>query len=83
MGKEKNAMYASLVKELNEKYPGKVYIMPTCDAMVRAAKLFIKDELPGVEGLHQAVGGKERSLWRDRLGHHRRRGRRGAELRPH
>ena len=43
--------------------------MPTSDAMVLAAKQQIRGELPGIEGIHKVVGGKERSLWRDRLGH--------------
>ena len=37
--------------------------------MTLAAKHFINGELPGVEGLHKVIGGKERSLWRDQLGH--------------
>ena len=35
----------------------------------RTARRFIREGLPGVEGLHKAVGGKNRSLWRDPLGH--------------
>jgi hypothetical protein len=37
--------------------------------MVLAAKHFIRGELPGIEGLHRAIGEKERSLWKDQLGH--------------
>jgi hypothetical protein len=69
MGKEKNAIYASLIGSLNEKYPGKVFVLPTCDAMVLAAEHYHRGQLPGVEGIHTAVGRKERSLWRDQLGH--------------
>jgi hypothetical protein len=69
MGKERHATYASLIKTLNQEYPGKVYVLPTSDAMVLAAERYHRGELPGVEGLHRAVGGKERSLWRDELGH--------------
>jgi hypothetical protein len=54
---------------LNKKYPGKVFIMPTSDAMVLAAQHYYRGELPGIEGINRAVGKKERSLWRDRLGH--------------
>ena len=43
--------------------------MPTCDAMVLASQYFDRGELPGVEGLHRALGGKKKSLWRDKLGH--------------
>lgn len=69
MGKERHATYAKLIKALNEEYPGKVFVLPTSDAMVFAAKYYHNGKLPGVEGLHRAIGNKERSLWRDKLGH--------------
>ena len=69
MGRERTEGYKDLIKILRNKYSTKVYLMPTSDAMVLAAKHFLRGELPGIEGLHKAVGGKERSLWRDRLGH--------------
>jgi hypothetical protein len=37
--------------------------------MVLAVQHYRRGELPGVEGIHTLVGKKERSLWRDRLGH--------------
>jgi len=69
MGVERHATFASVIKELNKDYPGKVFVLPTSDAMVLAAKAYHRDELPGVEGIHKLIGGKERSLWRDQLGH--------------
>ena len=69
IGKEKHEKYAKLIKALRKDYPDKVFIMPTSDAMLLAALHHIREGLPGVEGLHKAVGGKERSLWRDPLGH--------------
>jgi hypothetical protein len=69
MGQEKQATYEELIGTLNDKYPGKVFIMPTCEAMVLAVQYYHRGELPGVEGIHTYVGEKERSLWRDRLGH--------------
>jgi hypothetical protein len=69
LGRERNAQTAALLGALHEKYPGKVFVLPTSDAMVLAAQYYFRAELPGIEGLHRAVGGKERSLWRDRLGH--------------
>ena len=69
LGKEKNARSAELMGVLNKKYPGKVFIMSTSDAMVLATQHYYRSELPGVEGINSAVGKKERSLWRDRLGH--------------
>ena len=34
-----------------------------------AGKAYLHGELPGIEGIHKVIGGKERSLWRDQLGH--------------
>jgi hypothetical protein len=69
LGQEKYATYEKIISELNKKYPGKVYILPTCEAMVLAVQYYHRGELPGVEGIHKLVGKKERSLWRDRIGH--------------
>lgn len=69
MGKERTAGYMSLVNTLRETYPEKVFIMPTSDAMVLAAKHYLRGELPGIEGINRIIGKKERSLWRDQLGH--------------
>jgi len=69
MAEEKHAIYDTLVAELNQRYPGRVFILPTCDAMVLAVEYYQRGELPGVEGIHTAIGNQKRSLWRDRLGH--------------
>ena len=37
LGKERKATYDQLVRSLNEKHDGRVYILPTCEAMVLAA----------------------------------------------
>ncbi|MDF1862785.1 MAG: hypothetical protein P1U87_21390 [Verrucomicrobiales bacterium] len=67
---ERRVGYVNLVGTLREEYPDKVFILPTCDAMVLAAQHFLRGELPGIEGIHSAVGKKEeRALWRDELGH--------------
>jgi hypothetical protein len=69
LGKEKYAIYSKVIHSLNEEYPGKVFVLPTCDAMVLAVEYYHRGELPGVEGIHAIVGKQQRSLWRDRLGH--------------
>lgn len=69
LGKEKNEIYGKIVGALNAKYPDKVFILPTSDAMVLAVQHYHRGELPGIEGIHRSVGKKERSLWRDPLGH--------------
>ena len=69
MGNDKRATYAKTFDPLLKAYPGKVFVVPTSDALVLAAKHFIRGELPGIEGLHRSIGKKERSLWKDQLGH--------------
>ncbi|MCB1088292.1 MAG: hypothetical protein KDM63_14685 [Verrucomicrobiae bacterium] len=69
LGREKHGLYAGLIDSLNAKYGNRVYVLPTCDAMVLAAERFHRGELEGVEGINTAIGGKTRSLWRDQLGH--------------
>ena len=59
IGTEKRELYAGLIGELREEYPDKVFIMPTSDAMVLAAKHFLRGELPGIEGIHRSVGKAE------------------------
>lgn len=69
LGKEKRELYSELVVQIREQTIPEVYIMPTSDAMTLAAKHYLRDELPGIEGINKVIGGKERSLWRDHLGH--------------
>ncbi len=63
-----NTATAKVVKELRES-TDEVYILPTHAAMTEAAKRVIRGELPGVEGLYKVIGGKEHSIWIDRIGH--------------
>lgn len=69
MGDDKHELNQQLIGELNAKYPGKVFVLPTSHAMVLAAKYYHQGDLPGIEGIHTYLGKKNRSLWRDRLGH--------------
>ncbi len=69
LGAEKRSVYVEMVESLRSKYPDKVFVLPTSDAMVLAAKYFLRGELPGIDGIHRVIGNQERSLWRDQLGH--------------
>ncbi len=69
MGQERLQMSREILDVLRTQYPGKVFVLPTSDAMVLAAKYFLRGELPGVEGLHRVIGGRQKSLWADQLGH--------------
>jgi hypothetical protein len=37
--------------------------------MVLAVREYHNGNLPGIEGIHKFIGKKERSLWKDHLGH--------------
>ena len=69
LAEQKHALNEPLISALRDKYPEKIFVLPTCDAMVLAVQSYHRGELPGVEGIHTFVGKKERSLWRDHLGH--------------
>jgi len=69
LGKDRQAGYKKMLASLNEKYDGRIFILPTCEAMVRAVRYYHQGKLPGIQGIHKFVGKKERSLWRDQLGH--------------
>ena len=63
-----NTSFAGLVKTLRES-TDEVYILPTHAAMTEVAKRHLRGELPGIEGLYKVIGGKERSIWADKIGH--------------
>ena len=69
LGRERFVEYRDMLKDLSKDFPDKVFLLPTCDAMVLAADYYHRGELPGVKGIHQVVGKQKRSLWRDQLGH--------------
>lgn len=69
LANEKFDAYSHIIEELNEQYGDRVFVMPTCEAMVLCVKYLNEGKLPGIEGVHRAVGKKDRSLWRDFLGH--------------
>ena len=67
--KQMQAPYRTIMTTLNTQFPDKAFILPTSAAMVLAVDYYHRGELPGIEGIHRAVGKKDRSLWRDPLGH--------------
>ena len=69
MGRDRRFATSDMLNELKQQYPGKIFVMPTSDAMILAAKRFVRGELPGVEGLHRLIGKKQRSLWTDQICH--------------
>lgn len=69
MGQDKRNSFIGLVQAIRKQSSENVFVIPTADAVTEAAKLCTRGELPGVEGIHQLIGGKERSIWRDQTGH--------------
>lgn len=69
MHQEKRTTYRPIIDELNERYGERVFVLPTSRAMVLAVDYYHQGKLPGVKGIHKVIGGQERSLWRDQLGH--------------
>lgn len=66
---KRRVSFARFLDPLLKAYPDKVFVLPTSEAMVLAAKYCLRGQLPGIEGVHRVVGKKERSLWRDQIGH--------------
>lgn len=69
LGQERRKLSLSQLGSLRRRYPNQVFIMPTSDAMILAAKAQRRGELPGIDGIHRIVGGNQKSIWRDQLGH--------------
>lgn len=69
MNSEIRKRYISVIDSSLRKSSKHVYVIPTSDAITAAAKLVSQGKLPGVDGIHKVVGGKERSVWRDVTGH--------------
>jgi hypothetical protein len=60
--------FNDIVSELR-KTSSKVYILPTHAAFTAVAKLILKGELAGYDGLYKVIGKKANSIWRDERGH--------------
>ena len=39
--------------EIDKRYPGKVHILPTNEAMLLALELYFQGKLPGIKGLNR------------------------------
>lgn len=57
--------FTKLIADIDRRYPDKVHILPTCDAMMAALELYFEGKLPGVKGLNRKVDGKSPSIWSD------------------
>ena len=50
---------------LDKRYPGKVHVMPTNEAMLSALELYFEGKLPGIKALNRKTEGKSPSIWSD------------------
>ncbi len=50
---------------LDKRYPGKVHIMPTNEAMLAALELYFAGKLPGIKALNRKTEGRSPSIWSD------------------
>ena len=57
--------FKKLIADIDKRYPNKVHILPTCDAMMAALELYFKGKLPGVKGLNRKIDKKSPSIWSD------------------
>jgi hypothetical protein len=56
---------AKLVAELDKRYPNKVHILPTSEAMLLALEHYFEGKLPGIVALDQRAERKGPAIWRD------------------
>ena len=71
MRRLKTEGYSKIVAALQKNYPGKVFVVPTCNAFTLAAQHQKRDGIPGIEAVHHLTSGKDKEncIWRDRIGH--------------
>jgi hypothetical protein len=53
------------IAAIDEHYPDKIHVLPTCDAMMGALELYFKGNLPGIKGLNRQVNGASPAIWSD------------------
>jgi len=50
---------------IDRRFPNKVHVLPTNEAVLAALELYFQGKLPGVKGLNRRVDGKSPSIWSD------------------
>ena len=63
--KRSRPVTVKLIAEIDKRYPGKVHILPTSEAMLLALELYFQGKLPGIKGLNRRVDGKSPCIWSD------------------
>jgi len=57
--------FIKLIADIDKRYPDKVRILPTCDAMMAALELYFQGKLHGVKALNRRDEGKSPAIWSD------------------
>ncbi len=57
--------FRKLIADIDKRYPDKVHILATCDAMMSALELYFKGKLPGVKALNRRAERKSPAIWSD------------------
>jgi hypothetical protein len=63
--KRSRTVTTQLIAGINKRYPGKVHVLPTNEAMLLALEFYFQGKLPGIKGLNRKVDGKSPSIWSD------------------
>ncbi|MCR9117785.1 MAG: hypothetical protein NXI22_12650 [bacterium] len=63
--KRGNKKTAELIAGIDKRFPGRVHIMPTNDAMLGALEHYFEGKLPGVKALNQKTERRRPSIWSD------------------
>jgi len=57
--------FTKMIADIDKRYPNKVHVLPTCDAMMAALELYFKGKLPGVKALNRKAEKKSPAIWSD------------------
>ena len=57
--------FKKLIADIDKRYPNKVHVLPTCDAMMSALELYFQGKLPGMKALNRKTERKTPAIWSD------------------
>ena len=60
-----NKSVTQQIAGIDKRFPNKVHVLPTNEAMLAALELYFQGKLSGVKGLNKKVDGKSPSIWSD------------------
>jgi hypothetical protein len=60
-----NKSVTKQIAGIDKRFPNKVHVLPTNEAMLAALELYFQGKLSGIKGLNKKVDGKTPSIWSD------------------